>query len=189
MYTVVYSIFITSDLAFSVVIFPNHVTLVSCKSDWIAQCSGFMLQWPLLHLPFYWLARWHSYFYVHVSRGKTILCYNYSSKTVHVQMTVRVHLYTYFFFLFLHSNSNCWKWKERNLFRQVRLEYMQTCANAVQTDTTLLANNSQHCWMLHVSSVCTPSQGCALRKILLKGSQCTEPVKSRVPSVCCIILK
>ena len=26
----------------------------------------------------------------------------------------------------------------------------------VQTDATLLANNSQRCWMLHVASVCTP---------------------------------
>ena len=26
----------------------------------------------------------------------------------------------------------------------------------VQTDATLLANNSQHYWMLHVTSVCTP---------------------------------
>ena len=26
----------------------------------------------------------------------------------------------------------------------------------VQTDATLFANNSQHCWMLHVASVCTP---------------------------------
>ena len=26
----------------------------------------------------------------------------------------------------------------------------------VQTDATLLANNSQYCWMLHVASVCTP---------------------------------
>ena len=26
----------------------------------------------------------------------------------------------------------------------------------VQTDATLLANNSKHCWMLHVASVCTP---------------------------------
>ena len=26
----------------------------------------------------------------------------------------------------------------------------------MQTDATLLANNSQHCWMLHVPSVCTP---------------------------------
>ena len=26
----------------------------------------------------------------------------------------------------------------------------------MQTDAILLANNSQHCWMLHVASVCTP---------------------------------
>ena len=26
----------------------------------------------------------------------------------------------------------------------------------VQTDAILLTNNSQHCWMLHVASVCTP---------------------------------
>ena len=26
----------------------------------------------------------------------------------------------------------------------------------MQTDATLLANNSQHCWMLHVASICTP---------------------------------
>ena len=26
----------------------------------------------------------------------------------------------------------------------------------MQTDARLLANNSQHCWMLHVASVCTP---------------------------------
>ena len=35
----------------------------------------------------------------------------------------------------------------------------------VQSDTTLLANNSQHCCMSHVASVCTPSQSRALRKI------------------------
>ena len=28
--------------------------------------------------------------------------------------------------------------------------------SSVRTDATLLANNSQHCWMLHVASVCTP---------------------------------
>ena len=26
----------------------------------------------------------------------------------------------------------------------------------MQTDAAFLANNSQHCWMLHVASVCTP---------------------------------
>ena len=28
--------------------------------------------------------------------------------------------------------------------------------SCVQTDATFLADNSQHCWMLHVGSVCTP---------------------------------
>ena len=28
--------------------------------------------------------------------------------------------------------------------------------STVQTDATLLANNSQHCWMLHVASVSIP---------------------------------
>ena len=27
--------------------------------------------------------------------------------------------------------------------------------DCVQADATLLTNNSQHCWMLHVASVCT----------------------------------
>ena len=30
------------------------------------------------------------------------------------------------------------------------------CLSTVQTDATLLTNNSQHCWMLHVASVFTP---------------------------------
>ena len=38
--------------------------------------------------------------------------------------------------------------------------------SCVQTDTTLLTNNSQHCWMLHVASVCTP---CC---VLLNGVAC-----------------
>ena len=153
MYTVVYSIFIMSDLAFPVVIFPNHVTLVSCKSDWIAQCSGFMLQWPLLHLPFYWLARWHSYFYVHVSRGKIliVLCYYYSNKTVHVHV--------FFFLSFYIPTATVGSGKRRICSDRSDLN---TCRpvwmlSSVQTDTTLLANNSQHCWMLHVASVCTSS--------------------------------
>ena len=29
-------------------------------------------------------------------------------------------------------------------------------SSPVQTNATLLANKSQHCWMLHVASVCTP---------------------------------
>ena len=40
----------------------------------------------------------------------------------------------------------------------------------VQTDATLVANNSQHCWMLHVASVCTP--GCMLLGVV--ASVCTH---------------
>ena len=36
--------------------------------------------------------------------------------------------------------------------KQTNIEYL----SRVQTDAILLANNSQHCWMLHVASVCTP---------------------------------
>ena len=42
----------------------------------------------------------------------------------------------------------------------------------VQTDATLLANNSQHCWMLHVASVCTP---CCM--LLYVVAQSLKPVK------------
>ena len=39
----------------------------------------------------------------------------------------------------------------------------------MQTDVTLFsANNSQHCWMLHVASVCTPC--CMLLRVV--GSSC-----------------
>ena len=34
---------------------------------------------------------------------------------------------------------------------------LHAASSPVQTDATLLANSSQHCWMLHVASVCTPS--------------------------------
>ena len=40
----------------------------------------------------------------------------------------------------------------------------------LQTDATLLANNSQHCWMSHVPFVCTPC-GMLLRVI---GSCCAK---------------
>ena len=42
----------------------------------------------------------------------------------------------------------------------------------MQTDETLLANNSQHCWMLHVASVCTPC--CMLLDVV---AQSLKPVK------------
>ena len=42
----------------------------------------------------------------------------------------------------------------------------------VQTDARLLANNSQHCWMLHVESVCSPC--CMLLGVV---EQSLKPVK------------
>ena len=43
----------------------------------------------------------------------------------------------------------------------------------MQTDATLLANNSQHCWMLHVASVCTACCMLLLRVVALS----LKPVK------------
>ena len=40
----------------------------------------------------------------------------------------------------------------------------------VQSDAASLANNSQHCWMLHVASVCTPC--CMLLRVV--GSCCSK---------------
>ena len=45
----------------------------------------------------------------------------------------------------------------------------------MQTDATLLANNSQHCWMLHVASVCTPC--CMLLDVVACCCAKFEPVK------------
>ena len=51
---------------------------------------------------------------------------------------------------------------------------LKPCKPSVQTDATLLANNSQHCWMLHVSSVCTPC--CMLLRVVARSlaQQCWE---------------
>ena len=40
----------------------------------------------------------------------------------------------------------------------------------MQTEATVLANNFQHCWMLHVASVCTPC--CMLLRVV--GSCCAK---------------
>ena len=45
----------------------------------------------------------------------------------------------------------------------------------MQTDATLLANNSQHCWMLHVASVCT--RYCMLLDVVACFAQSLKPVK------------
>ena len=51
----------------------------------------------------------------------------------------------------------------------------------MQTDATLLTNNSHHCWSLHVASVCTPCcklldlVGCCCAKFNLQTFQPTTP--------------
>ena len=50
----------------------------------------------------------------------------------------------------------------------------------MQTDATLLANNTQHCWMLHAASVCTPF--CMLlRKV--ETSQTFQPTTPNISFV------
>ena len=61
----------------------------------------------------------------------------------------------------------------------------------VQTDATLLANNPQHCWMLHVASVCTPCclllhvvACCSAKFETVQNFEPTTPKISFVGSVC-----
>ena len=54
----------------------------------------------------------------------------------------------------------------------------------MQTDATLLTNNSQHCWMLYVASVCTPC--CMLLDVVacccakLETCQTFQPTTSNI---------
>ena len=50
--------------------------------------------------------------------------------------------------------------------------FWEEILGCVQTDATLLANNPQHCWMLHVASVCRPC--CMLLDVV---AQSLKPVK------------
>ena len=59
--------------------------------------------------------------------------------------------------------------RQRNVQKSV--PHAQSCCfinskSPVQTDATLLANNSQHCWMLRVASVCT---SCSMSLCVLLG--------------------
>ena len=56
--------------------------------------------------------------------------------------------------------------------RKNLIHFIDGTASPAQTDATLLANNSQHCWMLHVVSVCTPC--CMLLDFV---AQSLKPVK------------
>ena len=64
------------------------------------------------------------------------------------------------------------KRKRKKEKRERNVKPLKSFQSPVQTDTTLLANNSQHCWMLHVASVCTPC--CTLLDVV---AQSLKPVK------------
>ena len=73
-----------------------------------------------------------------------------------------------------HTKLSSWRDWILSLLTKGEIRHVQSCCFAlssyclfdflvaarisspVQTDATLLANNSQHCWMLHIASVCTP---------------------------------
>ena len=48
--------------------------------------------------------------------------------------------------------------ESQNRFSELPIhkKIVRSMKSPVQTDATLLANNTQHCWMLHVTSICTP---------------------------------
>ena len=50
----------------------------------------------------------------------------------------------------------------------------------MQTDAALLANNSQHCWMLHVKSVCTPC--CMLLRVVAQSLKLVKLFRHQLPS-------
>ena len=68
---------------------------------------------------------------------------------------------------------NCSHWFVfPKLFPSFFFSHHLSYLSPVQTDATLLANNSQNCWMLHVASVCTPC--CMLLDVV---AQSLKPVK------------
>ena len=81
----------------------------------------------------------------------------------------------------------------RMLLRVVA-QSLKPVIGCVQTGTTLLTNNSQHCWMLHVASVCTPY--CMLAQslkpvILLAPCKRTQHCWLTTPNIvgsCCVRL-
>ena len=50
----------------------------------------------------------------------------------------------------------------------------------VKTDATMLTNNSQHCWMLHVASVCTPC--CMLLGVFAQSLKPLKLFNQRLPT-------
>ena len=50
----------------------------------------------------------------------------------------------------------------------------------LQMDATLLTNNSQHCWMLHVASVCTPC--CILLDVVVQSLKLVKLFSQQLPT-------
>ena len=50
----------------------------------------------------------------------------------------------------------------------------------MQTDATLLANNSQHFWMLHLPAVCTPC--CMLLGVVAQSLKPVKPLNQQLPT-------
>ena len=50
----------------------------------------------------------------------------------------------------------------------------------MQTDATLLANNSQHFWMLHLPAVCTPC--CMLFGVVAQSLKPVKPLNQQLPT-------
>ena len=50
----------------------------------------------------------------------------------------------------------------------------------LQMDATLLTNNSQHCWMLHVASVCTPC--CILLDVVAQSLKLVKLFSQQLPT-------
>ena len=55
----------------------------------------------------------------------------------------------------IHVQSCCFANLNLLLFCRCCWRRHRRCLSSVQMDARLLANNSQHCWMLHVASACT----------------------------------
>ena len=88
---------------------------------------------------------------------------------VHVSWSELIH--RQFCFSILDQRLVTWY---RDIFPRTNFTLPSTTKflSPVQTDTTLLANLSHHCWMLHLASVCTPC--CTLLRFVESCSQKLE---------------
>ena len=64
---------------------------------------------------------------------------------------------------------------------QILLNITETSLGCVQTDATLLTNNSQHRWMLHVTSVCTLC--CMLLRVVAQSLNLAKLFSQQLPTL------